>query len=215
MNIRPTKTPDRITPAILKGCNQLVPDSSPVFIERKPAIGAIINKCVYNVKNHLLNAPGEMVLGWEVTVWDGVLLDCIGHAVLRHEDKLTCITPSNYGDQRLLFLPDSSLTFDFNDKMARMSSTQVAISQIPEVKRLIEIESRERSIKTKYPVSSAPMAVMGLDAHELQQIAKEKQSLFLKVILATSDNSTKCPCGSGKKFRKCHKAVTEHMLGRL
>ncbi|WP_226461991.1 SEC-C metal-binding domain-containing protein [Quatrionicoccus australiensis] len=28
----------------------------------------------------------------------------------------------------------------------------------------------------------------------------------------TSDNTTKCPCGSGKKFRKCHRATIEQML---
>ncbi|WP_367114187.1 SEC-C metal-binding domain-containing protein [Thiobacillus sp.] len=28
----------------------------------------------------------------------------------------------------------------------------------------------------------------------------------------TSDNTTKCPCGSGKKLRKCHRTAIEQML---
>ncbi|NWF47189.1 SEC-C domain-containing protein [Hydrogenophaga sp. D2P1] len=212
MNISPTKTPDRITPAIVKGCTQLVPSGIPIFVERAQEHDALINKCVFNVKNYLLSNPGEMVLGWEIAIWENVLLDCIGHAVVRVDGKLKCITPSKYGDTKLLFLPDPSLTFDFSEKMSRMPTTQVAISTRPEVKRLIEIESLERSIKVKYPVSTQEIIIGGQDAYELQRLAKEKQWTILMVILATSDHTTKCLCGSGKKFRKCHRSAMESML---
>lgn len=212
MNISPTKIPDRITSVILKGCEKLAPGGFPTFVDRTPEHDALINKCVFNVKNYLLNNPGEMVLGWEIAIWENVLLDCIGHAVVRVGGKLKCITPSKYGDAKLLFIPDSRLTFDFNDKMARMPTAQVALSKKLEVKRLIEVESLERSIKIKYPVSSERVVIGGQDAYELQRLAKEKQSLILKVILATSDHTTKCLCGSGKKFRKCHRSAMEVML---
>ncbi len=212
LTLTPTKTPERITPSILSGCARLVPGASPVFVPREPVAGARINKCTYNVRQFLEEHSGEMVLGWDVCVWDNVMLDCIGHAVVGSEGQLRCVTPSKYGEAELLFLPDPALTFDFDNPMARMPTTQVALSGRPEVKRLIEVEEAEHAIKTKYPVSSEEIVVRGEDAVVLQKLAKEKSVLMLKVLLATSDHTTRCFCGSGKKFRKCHRPNVEHML---
>lgn len=207
-----TRSPDRLTPAMQAACLRISAATSPLFVDRSPVPDAVTNKCTFNVKRFLETNPGEMVLGWEVCVWDGVLLDCIGHAVVRHDGQYRCVTPSRYADTKLLFLPDPSLTFDFADPMARMPSVQVALSTRPEVKRLIEVENTERLIKIAYPVASGQMVVRGEDAIRLQQLAREKQRLTLKVILATSDHSTRCPCGSGKKLRKCHRTDIERTL---
>jgi hypothetical protein len=153
-----------------------------------------------------------MVLGWEVCVWDGVLLDCIGHAVVRHDERLCCVTPSKYGESRLLFVPDQSISFDFKDPMARMPAKKIPLSTRPEVLRFVEVDAAERSIKIKYPVSSEQMVIRGPDALTLQRLGREKHRLSLKLFLMASDNTTKCPCGSGKKFRKCHRASIEHIL---
>lgn len=207
-----TRSPDKVTPAIEAGCARLVPRGTPIFVDRQPFAEARINKCTFNVRQFLADHPGEMVLGWEVCVWDGVLLDCIGHAIVKNHEGLRCVTPSKYSDSRLLFLPDPGISFDFNDPMARMPVKQVQLSTRPEVLRLIDVDTAEHTIKIKYPVSSGQMMVLGEDAKALQQLAREKQRLSLKLILMTSDNTTKCPCGSGKKFRKCHRAAIEQML---
>lgn len=193
-------------------CRRLSPTASPLFVDRSPAPDAVVNRCTFNVKRFLEANPGEMVLGWDVCVWDGVLIDCIGHAVVKHDGQYHCVTPSRYADTKLLFLPDPTLAFDFADPMARMPSTQVALSTRPEVRRLIEVECSERQIKIAYPVAFGQMVVEGEDAVRLQQLAREKQRLMLKVILATSDHTTRCPCGSGKKLRKCHRTDIERTL---
>jgi len=207
-----TRSPDKITPSIAAGCARLVPGGTPIFVDREPFAESRINKCTFNVRKFLADNPGEMVLGWEVCVWEGVLLDCIGHAVVRHEERLRCVTPSKYGDSRLLFLPDPRISFDFEDSMARMPAKQVPLSTRPEVHRFVEVDAAEHTIKIKYPVSSGQMMVQGDDAEALQRLAREKQRLSLKLILMTSNNTTKCPCGSGKKFRKCHRTAIEQML---
>lgn len=210
-----TRSPDRLTPAVQAACLRISASTDPFFVERSPMPGALINKCTFNVKQFLEANPGEMVLGWEVCAWEGVLLDCIGHAVVKHDDRYRCVTPSRYADAKLLFLPDSSLTFDFADPMARMPAIQVALSTRPEVRRLIEVEDTERRIKIAYPVASGQIVVQGEDAVRLQHLAREKQRLMLKVILATSDHRTACPCGSGKKLRKCHRTDIERTLQLL
>lgn len=128
-----TRSPDKITPSIAAGCARLVPGGTPIFVDREPFAESRINKCTFNVRKFLADNPGEMVLGWEVCVWEGVLLDCIGHAVVRHEERLRCVTPSKYGDSKLLFLPDPRISFDFEDSMARMPAKQVPLSTRPEV----------------------------------------------------------------------------------
>jgi hypothetical protein len=118
-----------------------------------------------------------MVLGWDVSIWEGVLLDCIGHAVVRRENELLCVTPSKYPGERLLFLPDPSLTFDFEDPNARMPVAEFALSARPEVAHLIEAIQRERAIDVRYPVSSQPLVVQGQDAIDLQRLRRLKSEL--------------------------------------
>lgn len=212
IRLAPVKVPKALTTAIVDACKKLAPDCHPQFIERRPETSAVINKCTFNVRSYLDAHPSEMVMGWEVCIWEGVMLECIGHSVVRTDGALVCISPSAYGDQNLLFLPDPRLVFDFNDPMARMPTKQIAISQRPEVHRLIEVEAAELAIKIKYPVSTGTLVVGGEDANLLSTFAREKQRLMLKIVLATNDHASKCFCGSGKKFRKCHQADIEHML---
>lgn len=153
--LTPTRTPGTLTPGLREACKRLAP-AEPVFVAKRPFPGARINKCTYNVREFLRQQQGEMILGWEVTVWDNVMLDCIGHAVVRHGESLLCVTPSKYGDARILFLPDSSLRFDFDDENARMPVAEVQLSQRPEVARLIEATRSERSIKIKIPSPRSP-----------------------------------------------------------
>lgn len=206
------KVPDALTPSIAGACDRLVPNGSPVFISRRTAVGTLINKCTFNVRKYLESNPGEMVLGWEITVWDKVMLDCIGHAVVCNAGELFCISPSKYQDARILFLPDPRMAFDFDDPMARMPTKQIAISARPEVRRLIEVEEAEHAIKVRYPVTAGNILISGNDAASLQKLAREKQKLMLSVLLATNDHVSKCICGSGKKFRKCHRSDIERAL---
>ena len=83
-SLTPTRTPDSLTPGLREVCKRLVAAAEPIFVAKRPFAGARVNKCTYNVREFLRDQPGEMVLGWEVTVWDNVMLDCIGHAVVRH-----------------------------------------------------------------------------------------------------------------------------------
>ena len=212
LKLTPIKVPEVLTPDIVAACARLVPNGRAEFVNRRPSLDSVVNKCTYNVRSFLQTQPGEMILGWEVCVWDKVMLDCIGHAVVRQDNELLCISVSKYPGTRLLFLPDPSLSFDFDDSSARMPHKQVAISNRPEVRRLIEIEAAEYAIKIKYPVSSGVIAVAGEDALSLQRISAEKNRLSLKIMLATNDHVSRCFCNSGKKFRKCHRPDIEHLL---
>jgi SEC-C motif len=212
MKFRPSHTPSRVTQSITAACSALVPDEEPVYVPREPYSEALINKCTFNVRQYLRNNPGRMVTGWDISVWDGVLLDAIGHAVVEHNGALVCISPSKYGDSRVLFLRDDRLSFDFDDSEARMPRKQIPISKSREVARLIELEATEVAIKSKYPVGSGQIIVGGQDAITLQQIARDKSQLMLRISLSHTDNASPCVCGSGRKFRKCCRSQMERMV---
>jgi hypothetical protein len=144
-----------------------------------------------------------MVLGWDITVWDHVLLQCFGHAIVQSENELFCVSPSKHREPSLLFLPDNSLQFDFDDPMARTPSKQIPLSNKPEVQRFIELEGEELAIKSKYPVTSGQIAIGGTDAITLQRLMRERQQVTLKILLATTPLAGACVCGSKRPFSNC------------
>ncbi|MEA2206526.1 MAG: hypothetical protein QOE77_3302 [Blastocatellia bacterium] len=212
MKLNLNKTPDKLTVAIIDGCGQLVPGGKPVFVRRHAAPGALVNKCTLNVRQYLVDHPGTMLLGWDVAVWDHVLLDCIGHAVVETDGDILCVSPSKYGETSLLFVPDERIRFDFDNPMARMPSKQIALTHKPEVQRFIDIAATESAIKIKYPVSAGQIAIRGEDAINLQELAREKQPLLLRILLSTTSPGGACFCGSGKKFRTCCKTNLERTV---
>jgi hypothetical protein len=203
MKLTLTRTPKALTPDIVDACERLVPSSQPCFVRRRPASDAKVNKCIFNVRRYLLEHPGSIVLGWDVAVWDHVLIECIGHAIVQSGNELFCVSPSKYGESSLLFLPDNSLQFDFDDPMARMPAKQIPLSNKPEVRQFIELQGAELSIKKKYPVTSGQIAIRGADAIILQRLMRERQQLTLKLLLAMTPSSDPCVCGSKRPFRNC------------
>src|SRR5258708_392594 len=212
MKLRPTHIPAKLTDSLVKACRVLVPDGKPVFVPRQPNSEAAVNKCTFNVRQYLRTNPGTMVLGWDISVWDRVLIDAIGHAVVEENGELLCVSPSKYGESRLLFLRDDRLSFDFDDSAARMPAKQIPISKSREVARFIELGAAEVSIKSKYPVTSGQLLVRGKDAIRLQEIARERSQLMLSISLGHTENSNPCVCGSGRKFRKCCKSQIERIV---
>ena len=202
MKLTLTRTPKALTPEIVDACERLVPGSQPCFVRRRPASDATVNKCIFNVRRYLLEHPGSLVLGWDIAVWDHVLMECIGHAIVQYGNELFCVSPSKYREPSLLFLPDNSLQFDFDDPMARMPAKQIPLSNKSEVQRFVELEGQELAIKSKYPVTSGQITIRGADAIILQKMMREKEQLTLKILLATTTGGP-CFCGRNKRFSNC------------
>jgi hypothetical protein len=87
-----TQLPARITPGIGRVCSSIGLQGSPVFVRVEPARDADSNRCIYNVRRAAERGDGEVVLGWKILEWPRVLVQFIGHAVLRNRERLLCIT---------------------------------------------------------------------------------------------------------------------------
>jgi len=205
-----TRVPASITPSLTRVCRTISADGDLRFVTVDAAADATPNKCIFNAQAYVAAHGGEVVLGWQISVWEGVLAEFIGHAVVRIEDNYRCVTPCKYGDQRLLFLSDSSLTFDFTDATARLPSRRVALAERTEIRRMVEIENAINALKTLYPVTSGNVVLAYPDAVKLDALNREKSGLVVKILLATTHHNAPCVCGSGRKFRKCCKAELDY-----
>lgn len=175
------KTPNTISRDIKLACQKVLPQGNLLFVEKVDFAEGIINKCPINTKKYVENFGGEIVFGWEVTYWKNVLLELIGHSIVRNNDELICVTPSKYGNKRILFLEDSKLSFDYFSCNSRLPSKYIPLNSSNMVENLISTENRIYEIKCKYPITSGNILVRGNDAIELSYLEKERESLTKKI----------------------------------
>lgn len=202
MKLLLAQTPKNIKPDIRSACKKLS-ESEPLFINIVAPSWALNNKCSFNAKRFSEEYGGDVKFGWDIAVWDNVLIDCIGHAIVMKNNEFIDVTPSKYDNSASLFIEDDKITFDYSNEMSRMPSKMIAISKAKEVKRLILIEEEIYNIKIKYPVSSQPIAMNIDDSKVISKLEHEKQGLMPKIICEHTHHNDPCVCGSNKKFRKC------------
>ena len=203
MKLSLTIEPDGITPGILRACREVVADQPPTFVTVEPEAGAHVNKCIGNALESTRLNGGEVVMGWKIYLWPRVLVQLIGHAVVRRSDVLRCITPSRTSEDSVLFLADSTITFDESDPSARLGAKMVPLRDDPDVVRFIEVEQAVSRIKAQLPRTSGPVAVAGTGALRLNALQKEQPELIRRITLQTKKPNEVCICDSGRKFRKC------------
>lgn len=209
MKISPTLTPKNISLTLRTACKKITSQSQPIFVDVKPADYSLPNKCTFNVREAVNCEGGSIEYGWLVTVWPKVLLDCIGHAIHVSDCSRKCVTPNIDKSARILFLPDSSLSFDFDDPQARMPHRMIPLIDDPSVARFILNEKKEIEIKCKYTRTSQSIVINADDTRELKRIEGEKTELFRRIFLRTKHHNEPCVCGSGRKFRKCCRSEME------
>lgn len=188
MKLIHTHTPETLDSALLAVCQQLVPQGTPEYVAcRCPETGE--------------PGSGEAVAGWVVTVWDAVLVQCVAQFVTATPQGRVFF--SSLPQERILFIPDPSLS----EKMTQSPrpAVQLPLSQRSEVKRFIAVSEEERGIMGRYPVRDGKIQLPADEAKLLGKLAREKESLAIRINLLLRNPDSPCLCGSGKKFRKCCK----------
>lgn len=203
MRVVLTELPARVTPGILRACRSIGLRGPPVFVPVEAARDADANRCVYNVRRAAERGDGEVVLGWKILAWPRVLAQFIGHAVLRNRERLVCITPDRHGDEQVLFVADPAIEFDASDPMARMPSLQIALDPHADVAEFISVQAQVLALKKKFPPSSGPLLLTGVDAVALKRLEASQVRLIREIALRTRKPNEPCVCDSGRKFRKC------------
>ncbi len=203
MAFSPTKVPKFISPELKQACFKVSGSEEVGFVEVEARDKYKSNKCAYNARDEAESVGGQLVFGWSVFVWENVMFDFIGHAVVELDGRYYCVTPSKQDDKKILFVPDKTITFDFENPNSRLPSKEVAISKRPEVKKLLGVREQVRAIKIKYPVSSGNIQVSIEDGKAIAELERLQSDLVDRVNYLLHPIKESCPCGSGKQFRKC------------
>lgn len=113
MKYQRSTTPIELFKELRELCNELVPDIEPVYVAVQNTEGHKKNDCFHNLPKHIEEHGGEMVIGWSIWHWPGVLVEGEYHCVWRNTNsELIDITPKENGASKVLFLEDQSLTYD-------------------------------------------------------------------------------------------------------
>lgn len=214
MSFSPTIVPKSITPELRKHFRELSEEGEAFYVDVVGRAGALRNKCVYNAAQEADFVGGEIIYGWSVFVWESVLVQYIGHAIVGVGEKNYCVTPTKHGERKMLFLPDNSLSFDFNEENARMPSILLPISNEKIVGKLIEVQRKIYELKSKYPVSGGQVLLADSDAAEYRRLEVEEQRFMAHTIYLHHPLKAPCSCGSGKQYRKCCRPGMKTKFGK-
>jgi len=198
-----TRRPSRVTASLISACDAKGLSATPALLSIEPTPGALPNKCIHNVQHAVASQGGEVVLGWKLLHWPKVLVQFIGHAVIRQNGRLLCITPDSHGDTKVLFAADEFLTFDFSNPHARMPSSWHATDQHTDTLAFIKVQEDLRTLKLKAPPTSGLIKMYGPDATTLQQLEHQQRRLIRDIALRVLGSKDPCICDAGRSFGVC------------
>lgn len=192
-------TPNKMTSEVRAFCNQIMANSSPFYIEVDPAPTSIKLECFSNVENYSAENGGSIQYGWRIGEWAGVMLEAEFHAVWFSPNGVyRDITP--FGENRILFLPDTTKRYEGN----QVSSIRLALSRSPLILEFIKIQEEIFQEMNKDELADKHGEIR-LPARRFKQLRSRSRELLIKIYQLNASPNSECFCGSGKKYKKCHR----------
>ncbi|NOJ86972.1 SEC-C domain-containing protein [Myxococcus xanthus] len=208
------KTPEFINSAILGFSQELAGhNAQPTFVSVVTRKGAQALDCYMNAREYAAATGGEVLYGWQIWEWPGVLLEAQFHAIVKLPDGgLVDVTPPEDGGARVLFVHTPGHAY--GGKMVPSRQRAIAASEV--VDRYIFAFGQYTKFRAKHFVDDGGEdAGVELRSNRDRWRLKEFQIKFTEAharLRRFSLNSpevlpgpdVRCPCGSGEKVRKCH-----------
>lgn len=191
-----TTTPTSITPAIRKLCAKIGSDCEPVFVPVRAEAGARRDYCYQNVEAKVTSSSGEVQHGWIIWETPGLLVEGEFHACwVSPEGELLDVSPKPDGETTILFLPDKARKWEGKF----IGNVRLPLVDNAHIRGVIAENERLERLRQKYWCGDH--AEIPLD--ELQGRAEPEGPVRVKKV----GRNEPCPCGSGRKFKKCHGAI--------
>lgn len=183
-------TPKSITDTICTFCQNISSTDSPSFIQVHPFPGMQVNECFPNVQKVLKKLGGRSITGWAIWQWANIMIEAEAHAIWESPDgQLIDVTPHNYEEKTILFLPDSSVNYAGTP----IPNHRLSLTDSPLVIELISLFNQRDQIAAN---SSGQTYTLPIEL--CKRISEIQQSLHRVV-----GRNDPCPCGSGPKYKKC------------
>jgi hypothetical protein len=201
-------TPSAITERIKRFCDSVVAGVEPFYLDVNPAPGAEVADCFMVVARQMESAGGEMVIGWQIWERPGILMEAELHAVWRDSaGTLHDVTPKPSGIRRILFLPDARRKYSGR----QVDNIREPLSEAPAVRELIDAAEAEFEFNNRgaRAYQHGKFKLYGNEADEYRaiQVRKVRAELAIqgaRTLPKRPGRNDPCPCGSGRKFKRCH-----------
>lgn len=214
MTLLPIRIPQQISDDILSFCSQ-INGSNPLIVPIKPEQDYQENFCCENVDKHIKKHGGKMICGWYFQITLGVCISAIAHSIYQSPngemldvtpffDLEAVITGKFVLHENTVFLPDSNVIFT-NDNI--VPSKRYLLSNDQDTKDYVTILDKEDKFIADLPLFGIN-ELNAIQTSEYEKIQKAKQTLKTKILSKSSTGkkvgrNEPCPCGSGKKYKKC------------
>ena len=190
-----TRTPIRISPTVLKFCNQIVAEPELCFLNVIPSNWAIVNECFVNVERKIAKDGGSLQYGWQIWEWPLVMLEAEFHAVwVSPNGSLVDITPKQIPTTNILFLIDPIRQYygqQVNNFRFPLQDNAL-IREYIKVCDEIYCEMNRGDMKTYHGSVAIP-----------ERLLRQKSLLSHRLMKIQPGRNDLCICGSGIKFKKC------------
>lgn len=192
-------TPKEIDEVVMTFCNEVVAGSNPHYVNVSPDLWAKINECFPNVVKKVEMEGGNIVYGWQVWVWPNIFIEAEFHAIWQSPSgEYIDITPKQCKSKKILFIPAPELKYRGSD----VDNIRKSLSQNKLVDDFILLSMcRFQLLSTGANAESRKVSV---NEHEFLSLTKLHQMVF-QMIKDGKTSNAQCLCGSGSKFKHCHK----------
>lgn len=167
--------------------------------------------CFNNVRAKVAAQGGRMVYGWSIWQHANLFIEAEHHAVYEPPDGTAWvdITPQDIQTDRVLFLPDDTAVYDFETRK-RTTNIRLPIVDDPRAQRVCDLFTEADDLFNSYPVTAdhettVPVSV-AVRINTLRMEASQLAQQLDQKVWKNVGRNDPCPCGSGRKYKKCHGA---------
>jgi len=186
----------------------------PGFVTYEDEKGTEIGDCFFNVKKKVIRSKGRMVLGWQIWLNPGLIIEAEFHAVWEDPKtgELVDITQKEHHFPEILFVEDDKLTYEGR----MLDNVRMNISGNTLVDDFIRVHEANFAFMNKGDRADQ----YGIIQLEGEDIGKNTDLQELLLVLGTMTLSrhtkqSRCACGSGKIYDSCHGRELEQKLQRI
>jgi hypothetical protein len=200
-----------LTQTVIALCRRIQPANSPDYVPVKPGLGSKQVECFVNVRQKVEVEGGRMQFGWAVWQCSQYYLEAEHHAVYEPPSgpPWVDITPPLLATiDRILFLPDDNAVFDFNAGQLR-DNIRMPLLDDARVQEFCDLSSERTLIFNSVP-GFGEVRLSGHRARRIEYIETRRAALLAELQRAHErkvGRNDPCPCGTGKKYKKCHGAA--------
>ena len=178
----------------------------PEYVPVIPDAGAAVDDCFRNVRARVDRDGGEILHGWQIWEWVGVLVEAEFHAVwVSPVGQKIDVTPKS--ENRILFLPDAQLqwTGRHRDNIRLPVTPSQLFDDLQAVSKRIVSEYNLAPHVPEGPI--LPLSRIGP--------LMELKGAISTLLNAGGNLNSPCPCGSQRKYKICHRRILFTDVGNL